>query len=176
MTKRDSNLQPDCTGNHGGVPIREGMAISHLTHGGGDHVTGHAVQGNIARDGAPKNVRAVPVHGGMAKQTKSGALARGRDQASAIDSLSGNVVVPGAPNVAQAGWGNSGIANNGHPLAKRPASKNLKPVSVTPGMRSRGVKARGPLPEIGASILAEAFRAAAPDDRMAHGRDKSGRK
>jgi hypothetical protein len=144
--------------------------INHMSHGLGEHVTGHAVKGNIARDGAPKLVQPVMVHDGMTKQTEGGATALGGDHASAVDALTGNVVVPGARNVSQAGWGNGGI-QNGHPLAKAPGSKNLKPVPPSFGMKDDGT-----MHALGEAMLSEAFAASAGDDRMAHGRDAKGRK
>jgi hypothetical protein len=50
---------------HGDEPT---LGVHHVSHGLGDHVTGHAVPGNIARDGAPKAVHGVPVHNGMKRQ------------------------------------------------------------------------------------------------------------
>jgi hypothetical protein len=89
------------------------MAIkSHDSHGEGDHVTGHAVPGNIARDGKGKHVSAVAVHDGMTRrQTSFNAM--GHANATALD------------------------ANPASPLTKEPAGKTLAPVQATPGMRSR---------------------------------------
>jgi hypothetical protein len=112
----------------------------------------HGVKGNIARDGAPKRMHPVSVHNAMSKVTKDGSVALGGDHASAIDSLTGGVVVPGAAKSAP-GWGN-GDVRSGNPMARPPASKNLKPVQATPGMRSRTSK-HDPL--IGAAILASAL-------------------
>jgi hypothetical protein len=86
--------------------------------------------------------------GGMVKVTRSGFRASGGDHASALDSLSGNVVVPGLIKTAP-GYGNSGM-QSGHPLAKAPAGKNLKQVAVSPGMRSR-------TQELGHAIKAQAL-------------------
>jgi hypothetical protein len=44
------------------------LSKHHASHGNGDHVTGHAVPGNVARDGAPKAVHDVPVHNAMKRQ------------------------------------------------------------------------------------------------------------
>jgi hypothetical protein len=106
----------------------------------------------------------------MTKQTSAGQTALGGDHASAVDSLTGNVVVPGTRNVAQAGWGNGGI-QNGHPLAKVPGSKNLKPVPP-----SFGMKGDPAMHQLGEAMIAEAFANSAGDDCMAHGRGKDGRK
>ncbi len=46
----------------GPVP-KPSEVVSHDSHGAGDYATGHAVSGNIARDGAPKHVHPVTVHG-----------------------------------------------------------------------------------------------------------------
>jgi hypothetical protein len=123
MTK--ARFQPDHGGRHTPVAVHPGMAVSHLSHGAGEHVAGHSVPGNIARDGAPKNINPVPVHGGMVKQTKSGPLAFGGDHAAAIDALSGREVVPGK----------DGSVANALPLTAPPVAKNFGPVAVSPGMK-----------------------------------------
>jgi hypothetical protein len=46
--------------------------ISHISHGLGDHATGHAGH-NIATDGAPKKVTEIAFHSGMSRQQKAGA-------------------------------------------------------------------------------------------------------
>ena len=121
---------------------------SHFSHGLGDAITGHTHPGNIARDGAPKRMHSIAVHDGMTKQTKGGIVATGGDHASALDSLSGLAVVPGAITTAP-GYGNSGV-QSGHPLAKPPGAKNLRPVATSFGQRSR-------VNELGTAIKAEAL-------------------
>lgn len=150
------------------MAIKKNDSFSHMSHGLGDHATGHTHPGNIARDGAPKRVHAVPIHGGMSKQSTGGA-AFGGDHASAIDAVSGNVVVPGNVRAAP-GWGNAGV-QAGHPFAKPPVSKATRPVAVKPGMRSR---THPHTPELGRAMLAEAFRNSAADDRIAHRRGPDG--
>ena len=144
----------------------------HDSHGQGDHVTGHAVPGNLARDGAAKKTAPIKIYGAMVRHTADGSYrAFGADHASAIDLLSGNVVVPGAIK-STPGWGNSG-AQSGHPLQKAPQGKNLKPVPISHGM---GVpkKLHGAfgkvLDDLGQCILKEAFDASDHQTRQAHGR------
>jgi hypothetical protein len=102
--------------------------FSHFSHGFGDAIVGHH-KPNIAQDGAPKHVAPVMVHPSMSKVSKSGAMALGGDHASALDSLSGLVVVPGKV-------GGEAVA---HPLIKAPVDKPHlgKPVAPVPGQRSR---------------------------------------
>jgi hypothetical protein len=100
--------------------------FSHMSHGLGDHATGHAGK-TIATDGAPKRVVPVAIHPGMTTQTKSGGEALGGDHKSAVDSLSGLVTVPGK-------HGAEAVA---HPLVAPPVAKRLAPVAPVPGMRSR---------------------------------------
>jgi hypothetical protein len=85
--------------------------VSHDSHGGGDVVTGHAAPG-IARDGAPKRVEKVLIHGGMTSR-----------QLALKGMQHGNSTEPDA--------------NPSSPLSKEPQGKRLAPVAVTPGMRSR---------------------------------------
>jgi hypothetical protein len=144
------------------------MKINHQSHGDAAK-QGHAVPGNLARDGAPKCVQPVMVHDGMKRQTAAGQTALGGDHASAVDSLTGNVVVPGNGKCAP-GWGNSGV-QSGHPLAKIPGSKNLKPVPP-----SFGMKGDPAMHELGEAMIAEAFANATGDDRTAHGRGSDGRR
>lgn len=124
MTK-SSRFQPDHGGCHTPVAVNPGMAVSHRSHGAGEHVTGHSVPGSIPRDGAPKNINPTPVHGGMVKQTKSGPLAFGAAHAAAIDALSGREVVPGK----------DGSVASAMPLTAPPVAKNFGPVATSPGMR-----------------------------------------
>ncbi len=157
-------------------PVKLNPAFSHhASHGLGDHVEGHAVKGNIARDGAPKRVHDIKVHGGMVKHTADGSYrAFGGDHASAINSLSG-VTVPAARNTSTPGYGNAGV-QSGHPFAKAPGSKNLKPVPPSFGMRSRSAAPNTDMHALGAAILDAAFSVGSPDDKAAHGRGPDGRK
>jgi hypothetical protein len=103
--------------------------VSHNSHGLGDHATGHAVPGNIARDGAAKHVHPVMVHGGM---TERQLALKGMQHANAV-----------APD-----------ANPESPLTKEAGRKTYAPVAVSPGMRSRTAPHN---PALGAAILAEAM-------------------
>jgi hypothetical protein len=172
--KKPSVFQPDHDGKHAQVPVHPGMTVSHVSHGGGDHVTGHAVKGNIARDGAPKHVRVTPVHGGMTRQVQGQPITGGGHVASALDAISGQTVVPGIPN-STPGYGNTGV-QSGHPLAKAPGGKNLKPVAPSFGMRSRGPSPDSAMHEIGEAMIAEAFANSSRDDRVAHGCGGDGRR
>lgn len=83
---------------------------------------------DMARAGAPKRLDVVSPHNGMVTQTKAGATALGGDHKSAIDSLTGQVVVPGQD-------GNQATA---HPLVAPPLAKDHdRPLPTTPGTRSR---------------------------------------
>ena len=146
----------------------------HASHGLADH-EGRAVKGNIARDGAPKRVHDIKVHGGMVKHTADGSFrALGGDHASAIDALSGQTVVPGIPT-STAGFGNAGI-QDGHPFAKAPLGKNLKPVKPSFGMKSQTAAPGTDMHELGRAILDAAFSVGSPDDKAAHGRGDDGKK
>ncbi len=125
--------------------------INHVSHGLGPTHTGHAVPGNLARDGAPKRVHSIEVHPGMQTRSKSGADVLSGHEASAIDALSGATVVPGAVTTAP-GYGNAGV-QSGHPFAKPPGAKNLKPAQPSFGQRSRTAPHSA---ELGAAILAQA--------------------
>lgn len=126
--------------------------VHHISHGLGPARTGHSEPGNIARNAGPKKVHAIEVHPGMVTRSKRGD-AYGGDHKSAIDAVSGNVVVPGAVTTSP-GYGNVGV-QSGHPFAKPPASKNLKPVQPSFGQRSR---TKPHSAELGAAILAEAVK------------------
>jgi hypothetical protein len=127
---------------------------SHRSHGLGDHATGHA-HSDIARNGAPKRVTDIHFHPGMKTQTKSGAVALGGNHASAIDSLTGQAVIPGAVK-STPGFGNAGVSN-GSPIAKPPGAKVLKP--VTPSWGDHGRTNRGSHEQdLGAAVLSEALR------------------
>jgi hypothetical protein len=130
----------------------------------GEHNSVH--KGNIARDGGKPKGGNVEIAHGMTKRSASGAVALGGNHASAIDALSGQVTVPGTIK-STPGFGNSGVTPGGHPFAKPPAGKNLKPVPASFGMRSRSAT---PLADIGKAIMDEAFANSQPDDRRAHGR------
>lgn len=95
----------------------------------------HGDKPNLARDASRgKAAFDLKIHGGMNTVTKSGTAAFGGDHKSAIDSLSGQVVVPGKP----------GSAPTAHPLTAPPVAKNYKPVPAVPGMRSRTTDSPGP--------------------------------
>ena len=90
------------------------MTKSHVSHGLGDAVTGHADKGNIARDGVPKRAHVVVPAYGMTRRQLDG-IAMGHANATAPD------------------------ANPASPITKEPQGKAFigKPVAVSPGMRSR---------------------------------------
>lgn len=157
-------------------PVKLNPAFHHhKSHGEGDHLKGHAVPGVLGRDGAPKRATSVKIHGGMVRHTADGSYrAFGGDHASAINSLSG-VTVPAARNTSTPGFGNSGV-QNGHPFAKAPGSKNLKPVPPSFGMRSRSAAPNTDMHALGAAILDAAFSVGSPDDKAAHGRGDDGKK
>jgi hypothetical protein len=157
-------------------PVKLNPAFSHhASHGLGDHVEGHAVKGNIARDGAPKRVHDIKVHGGMVKHTADGSFrAFAGDDASYLDSISG-ASVPAARNTSTPGYGNAGV-QSGHPFAKPPGGKNLKPVPPSFGMRSRSAAPNTDMHALGAAILDAAFSVGSPDDKAAHGRKPDGSK
>jgi hypothetical protein len=125
--------------------------INHLSHGLGDHVTGHTHPGNIARDGAPKKMHAINVHSGMRTRSKSGYDAMSGHEASAIDSLTGQATVPGSIK-STPGYGNSGV-QSGHPLARAPGAKRL-----TPARPAFGMKSETDLHELGRAVLAQAIK------------------
>jgi hypothetical protein len=129
--------------------------INHISHGLGEHVVGHSVPGNLARDGAPKKVHAIAVHDGMRTKSQSGADALSGHHASALDSLSG-ATVPAGRVASVPGWGN-GAVRSGNPLAHAPASKNVKRTPVHPSM-SRGADHDNMLHELGQSVLREAVK------------------
>jgi hypothetical protein len=88
----------------------------------------HGDKPNIARDASRgKAAFDLKIHGGMTTQTKTGGAAFGGDHKSAIDSLSGQVVVPGKP----------GSAATTHPLTAAPVAKQYAPALPVPGHRSR---------------------------------------
>jgi hypothetical protein len=171
MGTKLTNLQPGRDGKHT-TAVHPGM-VSHVSHGQGDHATGHAGK-NIATDGAAKHLHPVMVHGGMETRTKGGAVALGGSHKSALDSLSGAATVPGAVTTAP-GFGNAGV-QSGHPFAKAPGSKNLRPVAPAFGMRSRGPNPDSAMHAIGEAMIAEAFANSGGDDRLAHGRGCDGKK
>lgn len=136
--------------------------INHLSHGpGSDAAKGH-VNSDMARNGAPKRAYEIAVHPGMTRQTKSGATALGGDHASAIDSLSGDDIVPGQVRSAP-GWGN-GLVRTGRPFATTAAShdasvkpKVLKPVGYS--WNGKGDPMRGsPHSDLAEAIFKEALR------------------
>jgi hypothetical protein len=140
--------KPGLDEHHGHTPARIQEAQQH------DHAT-------LGKPGKPK-IFSTPIHSGMKKVAKTGAVALGGDHASAIDSLTGGVVVPGAVK-SKPGWGNSD-AQTGHPLARPPAAKNLKPVALSPTMRrqtgniARSLTDSTPHSILGRAIIDEAKR------------------
>jgi|SRR5579864_1445138 len=128
---------------------------------------------NIARDaGRGKVVYDVPIHGGMNTRSKSGVVAYGGDHKSALDSLSGQDVVPGKP----------GSAATAHPLTKPPVAKGYQPAKPVIGQRSRHGEV-GPMKpgeahanrglaydphELGARIFDEACAVGTAADSVAH--------
>lgn len=94
------------------IPVNPAMV--HHTHNEGEAFKGHAVPGNIARDGAPKNHRPVEVHSGM--------LSRNR-------------------NTGAFDWGGHGASYDADPTnplnSGPPRGKTFAPVPPSPGMRNR---------------------------------------
>jgi hypothetical protein len=109
MGTKPSIFQPDHTGKQSAVNIHPGM---HSPARGAEAFVGHSVCGNIARDGAPKNHRDVPIHGGMTAQQQA-MRGMGHPMAGAPDASSANPLDPEAP------------------------AKRLAPVAIVPGQRSR---------------------------------------
>jgi hypothetical protein len=94
----------------------EPLTPSHNNHSLGQHIEGHAVKGNLARDGAPKRFTKIPLHGGATEEQHSALRMGGSPQR--------GEAVPGAD-----------------PMMPDPLSpakeKQMAPVKATPGMRSR---------------------------------------
>lgn len=159
-------------------PVKLNPAFSHhASHGlGADTPARHGKRPNIARDATRgKRVHDIKINGAMVRHTADGSYrAFGGDHASAINSLSG-VTVPAARNTSTPGYGNAGV-QSGHPFAKPPGSKNLKPVPPSFGMRSRSAAPNTDMHALGAAILDAAFSAGSPDDRAAHARKPDGSK
>ncbi len=128
--KRSGIMQPDVLGRPTAAKL-DLVDVHHLSHGAGEHVTGHAGK-NIATDGAPKHVHAIPIHGGMTER-QSALAGMGHANATAPD------------------------ANPANPLAKEPQGKRLVPAPVKPGMRSRTMP-HSPL--LGELIMSEALNGA----------------
>jgi len=121
----------------------------------------HGDRPNIARD-APRGKTAydVKIAAGMQTVTKGGVSAFGGDHKSALDSLSGQVVVPGKP----------GEAATAHPLTAPPTAKNLKPVAPAWGMKSRGPFDHDTCQAIGRAMLDEATCDQGTKDALGIGR------
>ncbi len=115
----------------GPVP-KPAEVVSHNSHGLGQHAEGHAVAGNIARDGGKKNVRPILTHGGMTKRQVS-MNAMGHAHATAPD------------------------ANPASPMTKEPGAKVLTPPAIKPGMKNRTSPGTD-LHELGRAILATALQ------------------
>lgn len=77
----------------------------------------------------------VPIHSGMATQTKNSGIAWGAGHRDYLDALTGDSVVPGQIK-STPGFGNAGV-QDGHPFATPPQSKRLTKPEIKPGMRSR---------------------------------------
>lgn len=172
---KPSIFQPDHTGKHKTVRVHPGM-VSHTSHTDARAIEHANMRGsNIAQAGGkPKNQNPVHVHGGMETRSKTGHALLGGHAKSAMDALTGSVVVPGTIK-STPGRGNQD-AQTGHPLAKAPGSKNLKPVPVSFGMRSRSGTDHEMMHQLGEAMLQEAYRAADPNTRQAHGRGRDGAK
>lgn len=126
--------------------------ISHISHGMGEHVTGHG--GNcIATNGAPKKITAIAVHDGMRKTGNfHDGAALGGDHSSALDSLSG-ATVPARGSMATPGWGNGSLRSGGPIVANRlDGQKRLTKVQAAFGARNPGVD----LHELGRAVLDQA--------------------
>lgn len=128
--------------------------VNHYSHGMGDAIKGRP--GSDITRMAPKRLHEIEVAHGMQTATNSGGTAYGGDHKSALDSVSGNVVVPERGNRTAPGWGDASV-RSGHPFAKPPASKNLRPVAVHPS-QSRGANHDAQLQELGRAILDQAVR------------------
>lgn len=120
----------------------------------------------LGRDGGkpktafdPRNIRP---HDGMTTQSKGGE-ALGGDHKSALDSLSGQAVVPGQVK-STPGFGNAGLRQDGNPLAKPPQLKRLAEVKPAFGMRSRTSPANT---DIGRAVLGQALANSSAHDRQA---------
>jgi hypothetical protein len=69
MGKRNTTgIGADGRSNAFAKPGEPTLGVHHFSHGNGEHVVGHAVKGNIARDGKGKAVHAVAIHNGMKRQ------------------------------------------------------------------------------------------------------------
>ncbi len=129
--------------------------INHISHGLGDHVTGNR-GGTLGRNGAPKKIAPIMVHPGMVTRTASSGDAYSGQHKSALDSLTGATVPTGRGTASAPGWG-QGTVRSGNPMAHAPASKNLRPVAIKPGMRSRTSNhTDDQLAELGRAVLAQA--------------------
>ena len=111
MTKT-SRFQPNHAGQH--TPVDPGPNVSHMSHGFGDHAIGHAVPGNLARDGAKKNVNPTPVNPGMVRVTGT---EKGMPTVTTLASI---------PD-----------ASNPNALDPTKPGKTFAPVKPSPGMHSR---------------------------------------
>jgi len=120
----------------------------------------HGNRPNVARDaGRGKSAYDVKIAAGMQTVSKTGVSAFGGDHKSAIDSLSGQVVVPGKPGDVLA-----------HPLTSPPAPKNLKPVAQSWNMRSRSGVDHATAQAIGRALLDDATCDPHTRDALGYGR------
>lgn len=98
-----------------------------------DYVHTSEDQTSIARQTSGKHIKGgpVPIHSGMATKSETGIPVYGGDHRSAVDSLTGTVVVPGK---------DGSIAD--HVLTKVPDAKNFGPVPTTLGHRAASNRQR----------------------------------
>ena len=70
--------------------------VSHLSHGLGDAITGHTHPAKFGKRRRAKRLTAIRYHDGQHTRTASGGVTLGGNHRSAIDSLTGQAVIPGA--------------------------------------------------------------------------------
>jgi hypothetical protein len=129
VRKGESTIGVDHKGQR--TPDHPGPALarSHSQDGERGHITRQDAP-NIARStSVGKQAHDVKIAYGMLSQTRTGPLAYGGDHASALDSLSGKMVVP---------YKDGSVAAE-HPLTAAPIAKAHigRPVAIHPSMRSR---------------------------------------
>ena len=162
-------------GNMTDNPLRPAIH-GHDSHGLGPARTGHAVPGNVARDGKAKNVHSVKIHGGMNKQTTSGFVAGGGNHASAAWTH-----YPVQPFQCAAIAPRPDGATPEQQTARRSPSRLDQSVSsrrnpLSECARDQNEGSPTPMHELGEAMLAAAFEASGSDDRQAHGRGRDGSK
>jgi hypothetical protein len=119
--------------------------FSHMSHGLGDHATGHTHPGNKARDGAPKRVTPIKYHDGMTRQQQD---------------VAG---IGGLARATMAAGGGHAIASSAdaspllpHAYSGQPDMKRGKSVPVHPS-HSRGAVKDEAMRQLGDQILREAI-------------------